>query len=312
MHLQLAAELDRAHGVLDRRKHPGLRHQVDHAVRQGLLVRVLPNVYARPADAGTLETRARAACLSDPDAVVTGRAAAEIGGWTDLGRPTALDVATPRVHDAWRGVRLERRRIPRSLVRTVDGVRITTFPLTALDLALREGPARLDDALRRGVELGRLRDALAATPGRRGYATLRRELDLVRDRPWSRLECAAHVLLRDAAITGWRANRAISAGPGDRIGYGDLVFEDLWLVVELDGVGHHSAHGDVARDRARDLRMARLGWEVLRLGSAVVFRSPEQFVAIVRDLVRTRQRRLPKPAGPTLDGRREASGGRRV
>ena len=209
-------------------------------------------------------------------------------------------------------VRLERRRVPRGRGRPVDGVRITTFPLTALDLALREGPARLDDALRRGVELGRLRDALAATPGRRGYATLRRELDLVRDRPWSRLECAAHVLLRDAAITGWRANRAISAGPGDRIGYGDLVFEDLWLVVELDGVGHHSAHGDVARDRARDLRMARLGWEVLRLGSAVVFRSPEQFVAIVRDLVRTRQRRLPKPAGPTLDGRREASGGRRV
>ncbi|TBT88733.1 DUF559 domain-containing protein [Propioniciclava sinopodophylli] len=199
---------------------------------------------------------------------LTGRAAAEIGGWTDLGRPTALDVATPRVHDACRGVCLERRRIPRSLVRTVDGVRITTFPLTALDL--------------------------------------------VRDRPWSRLECAAHVLLRDAAITGWRANRAISAGPGDRIGYGDLVFEDLWLVVELDGVGHHSADGDAARDRARDLRMARLGWEVLRLGSAVVFKTPQEFVAIVRDVLRTRERRRPKPAGPTLDGPREASGGRRV
>lgn len=308
MHPQLAHELDRAHGVLDRRKHPGLRHQVDHAVRQGLLVRVLPNIYARPDHADSLETRARAVCLSDPDAVVTGRAAAEIGGWTALGRPTALDVATPRVHDAWRGVRLERRRVPRGLVRTVDGVRITTFPLTALDLALREGPARLDDALRRGIELDRIREALTATPRRRGYAGLRRELDLVRDRPWSRLECAAHELLRGASITGWRANRAILAGPGERVGYGDLVFEDLWLVVELDGSGYHSEDGDATRDKVRDLRLARLGWEVVRLGSEVVFKTPEEFVAIVRDLVRTRQRRLPKPAGPTLDGSVRASG----
>lgn len=291
MHPHLTEVLAQGHGVLDRRTHPALRHQIDHAVRNGALARVLPSIYAVAGDAALMATRARAACLADPEAVVTGLAAGVIGGWAELSAPAVVDVATPRVHTAWTGVRLERRRVPRSLTRVVEGVRITTFPLTALDLALRDGPGRLDDALRRGVELDRMREALEATPGRRGYAALRRELHAVRDRPWSRLECAAHALLRDAAINGWRANRAILAGPGDRVGYGDLVFDDLWLVIELDGTAYHSEDGHRSRDRARDLRLVRLGWEVLRLGSEVVFDTPEEFVAIVKDVLRTRQRR---------------------
>lgn len=113
---------------------------------------------------------------------------------------------------------------------------------------MSEGPSRVDNALRR-----------ESTPGRRGYAALRRELDAVRDRLWSRLECAAHVLLRGAGITGWVANRAIYARRDEKVAYGDLVFADLRLVIELDGKGYHSADGHARRDEASDLRLARLG-----------------------------------------------------
>lgn len=295
MHPHLDEALELGHGVLDRRRHPTLRHQIDRAVRLRELVRVLPNVYARAGDAASLETRARAACLADPDAVVTGLAAGVIGGWKELVRPEVVDVASPRVHTEWAGVRLERRRVPRDLTRVVDGVRITTFPLTAVDLALREGPARLDDALRRGIEMVKIRAAFERTRGRRGYGALGRELDAMRDEPWSRLECAAHEVLREAGIAGWRANRALLAGPGDRIGYGDLVFEDLRLVIELDGKGFHSEDGHARRDRARDLRLVRVGWEVIRLDSDRVFKTPAEFVDVVRDILRSRASRRPQP-----------------
>lgn len=300
MHPPLATLLADGFGVLDRRLHPELRHQIDHAVRSGVLVRVLPNTYCAAGGQNSLRTRARAACLADPDAVITGLAAGVIGGWKELPEPPVPSVATPHQHPGWSGVRLERRSVPRSHTRVVEGIRITTFPMTAVDLALSEGPPRLDDALRRGIELLKIREALEATPRRPGYGRLRRELRDVRDKPWSRLECAAHVLLRQAGITGWRANRAIRASPEELVGYGDLVFDDLWLVIELDGKGDHSELWQRTRDKARDLRLARLGWEVVRLSGDVVFKTPAEFIAIVRDLLRTRARRL-GPAGLTLE-----------
>lgn len=260
MHPQLEAALTAGLGVLDRRGHRHLRTLIDHAVRGGELVRVVPNVYARPVDAPTLATRARAVCLADPDAIITGQAAAIIGGWEDLAEPKVIEVATRRVLRARPGLRQVRRTIPAGWWRTVNGIRITTFPLTALDLALQYGTDRLDDALRRGVEPSKLRLALDALPGRRGYAALRREVEAVRDRPWSLLERRAHEVLRGAGLTGWRANRATD--------------------------------GHTQRDKARDRRLNRLGWEVIRFESDLVLNSPEEFVAIVRDILTTRRKRL--------------------
>lgn len=291
MHPRLNEALDQGHGVLDRRQHPALRHVIDHAVRAQHLVRVLPHIYARPADASTLLTRARAAWLSHPDAVVTGLAAAIIGGWDDLDEPELVSVALPRRQRPVPGFHFVERTVPRALWRRADAVRITTFPMTALDLALEFGPARLDDALRRGVEHRKLREALAATPHRRGYAALRREVDARRDTPWSPLECAAHELLRGASIDRWWANHAIYEQRDVRVGYGDLVFFDLRLVLELDGKGSHSGDGNARRDKARDLRLARLGWEVIRLDSDLVFKTPTEFVAVVKDILRTRRGR---------------------
>ena len=300
MHPHLENILAEGLGLLDRRKHRDQRVLIDHAVRTGALVRILPNIYGPPAGASSLLVRARAACLADPDAVVTGLAAGVIGGWKELPQPDLIDIAVKRIHGAWPGFRQERREVPRRLTRRAECIRITTFPMTALDLAIAEGPRRIDDALRRGIELAKMREALALTPRRRGSAALRRELDLARDEPWSRLECAAHELLRTHGITGWRANRAILAGEGDVVGYGDLVFEELLLVIELDGREFHSKDGHAQRDKKRDRRFHRLGWEVLRLEGDLVFETPAEFVAVVGDIVRSRYR-WGRPAPRALD-----------
>lgn len=295
-------------GIIDRRAVPALRSAVDEAVRSGRLVRVLPSIYARPAEAATLLTRARAVCTSVRDAVVTGWAAAVLGGWTDLGEPDVVDVASLTQKRPRPGFRFERRVVPRSLTKTVDGVRMTTFPATALDLAASYGDDRIDDALRRGVDPAKLRAALAACPRRRGWGGLRRVVHAVRDRPWSPLERDAHELLRGAHIGGWQANRCIYArgDPPRPIGYGDLVFRDVKLIIELDGAEHHTAEADRARDEHRDLRLARLGWEVIRLRGSLVARRPEMFVALVRDIVRTRNADRLDPR-TVVTGRRTAT-----
>ncbi|MDO5535829.1 MAG: DUF559 domain-containing protein [Propionibacteriaceae bacterium] len=290
MHPRLRETLDQGHGVLDRRAHPDLHHQLDNAIRCGDLVRVVPHVYAESGEASSLITRARAACLADPDAVIIGRAAAILGGWADLPEPDVVEVAAPRRNRPQPGFRFRQRRVPRSLSRRGEpGVRVTTFPMTALDLALQFGPDQLDDALRRGVDPAKLRAALEATRGRRGYELLRRQVHAVRDTPWSRLECAAHDLLRGAGVNGWVANRALYERQDVRIGYGDLVFADLMLVIELDGKEFHSEDGHARRDRARDRRLHRKGWEVIRVESDLVFHHPEEFVALVSDVVSTRE-----------------------
>jgi len=51
------------------------------------------------------------------------------------------------------------------------------------------------------------------------------------------------------------------------------------LVVEVDGGVHHSSR---AADRRRDERLRRLGYRVVRVDAALVTRSIEAAVALVR------------------------------
>lgn len=288
MHPLLDAALAAGHGVVARRDHPTLVGMMDGALRRGELVSLLAGVYCRPADATDLTIRARAVCVADPAAVITGRAAAIVAGRSDVPAPEVIVVASRTLRGPVPGYRFERRAIDPVLVRRLRGVRFTAKALTALDLALDLGEGQLDEALRRGIDPADLRDALRLSPNRRGYARLRRVVDELRDRPWSPLERRAHELLRQARVDGWLANRAVYDDHGDRLGFGDLVFGAYGLVLELDGASYHRDAAKRADDGSRDLRFERAGWEVIRFGGSLVTDDPERFVAIVRDLLRTR------------------------
>lgn len=287
----LAEVLAQAEGVLRRRDHPELRHAIDTAFRRSELVRLLPGTYATPAVAATLKGRARAVCLFDPDAVIAGDAAAWLSGW-DLRQPTTVLVYSPHRRRPAEGYEFRRRALPRHLVRRMKGYRVTARALTALD-----APPSVKDpvefVLRKGASLEDLERALASTSGRRGNVERRRLLADARDSPWSPAERKAHAALRRGRIRGWRANAPLHDSHGEVLGYGDLVFEGIRLVIELDGPTHDGREGQV-KDSGRDLALERAGWEVIRFGVGIVDDSA-RFTAIVRDIVRSRAHRVRGP-----------------
>jgi len=281
--------LDQGRGVIGRRDHPSLCHAIDWAVRSGELVAVLAGVYARPGDAGTLLTRARAARRRDPQSVVIRESAAMLMGWSEVPEPADLQVASTRLRPH-PGFRIERRTVPRRLARRLDDVLITGRALTALDLIDSRGPDALDDALRRGVSLAELRMALNLAPGRRGQRERRRLVDESAGRPFSAAERHAHVLLREARIGGWVGNRGFRDADGNLVAVGDLVFEEAGVIIELDGRPHRRPEV-IVRDRARDLWLGTLGWAVYRLDAGLVFNDPGGFVRLVRSLLAARSGR---------------------
>ncbi|MFB9621275.1 DUF559 domain-containing protein [Brooklawnia cerclae] len=284
--------LERGRGVLMRACEPGLAGRIDAARKRGELVSVLPGVYAPSDAAARLDVRARAACVRDPDAIVVGAAAAWLHGWEALGQPDEVAVAT-HVLRRRPGFRFERRDVPPELLGRVHGIPVTSAPLTAVELIPERGPDAVNVALRSGVRLSELWTAFERMPGRRGNAVRREVLLDSRDSPWSAAERRAHRALRDRGIDGWATNHPVRAASSSRIvAYADVAFPLLWLDIEIDGRGYHDSDNAFVSDRARDERLALLGWQVVRFAASRVFADPDGFADAVAALVEVRARQL--------------------
>ena len=279
----LSQALDAGGGVLASRRHPELGRVLRRAVTNGRLVALLPGAYVVPGSEADLWVRARAVAASDPRAVVTGRAAAHLSGWAEAGTPQVLTAASQRLHGR-AGFCFERRTIPPSLVRRVDGVRLTSRALTVLDLLPGVGAEAVDEALRRRIPLAQLEAALSLTPGRPGNTLRRRLLDESRDEAWSKAERCAHAALHLAGVEGWVANWQIGLDEFTDA-FVDIAFRPLRLAVEVDGRAHHESWDAACRDRRRDRRLAGLGWRVVRFPAAEVLADPAGFAQEVRELV---------------------------
>jgi very-short-patch-repair endonuclease len=153
--------------------------------------------------------------------------------------------------------------------------------LTALDLAAVTGGAAIDEVLRtRASTLPRMRRALDLSRGLWGTRERRRFLLDSRDEPWSAAERLFHRLLRQAGITGWSANAAVTI---DGVAYYlDVAFRRIRLAVEIDGRLHHSSDTAFETDRRRQNRLILDGWRVLRFTWAMLTDDPEGVIAAVR------------------------------
>ena len=107
----------------------------------------------------------------------------------------------------------------------------------------------------------------------------------------------------------WVGNLEFFADDGQLVAIGDLVFEHLHLIIEIDGSGHLTPD-QVRHDRARDLWLGARGWSVHRIGADVTL-DATRFVGIVRALVGAREAVLMAGVGtgPGAPSRR-ARGGR--
>lgn len=282
--------------VILAREHPKLENDLVRAANAGRLVRPLPGVFADPGNANQLLTKVVAVSRWDPNAVITGRAAAALSYWPDVAVST-VDVASPTRHVPQPGFAFERRRIPADLVQRRGPFAFTTPPLTALDLSSLDDTDAIDLALRRKVaDLASLRDALQLTSKRRGNTERWRVLLDSRAEPWSRAERLAHRLYRDAGIGGWVGNLKISVPQQWVTYYLDIAFERLRLVCEIDGRETHDTDDAFETDRERQNLLVLAGWTVLRFTWRMLTEQPEYVLWATREAIAIADGKAPLPS----------------
>ena len=104
-----------------------------------------------------------------------------------------------------------------------------------------------------------------------------------RDEPWSAAERKFHRLLRDAGITGWKANRPVVLD--DFTCYVDVIFREIKLIIEIDGRLFHTGADIFETDRSRQNQLVLDGWCVLRFTWTMIEERPETVLAMVREAI---------------------------
>jgi very-short-patch-repair endonuclease len=267
-------------GVVARRDHPALAGSIDRLLRTGELAAVLPGVYADAAQASTFRTRVAALALSHPDAVLVGTTAARLTFWPGV-RAVDVECASRREREPQAGYRFHRRLVPPELVLEQGGLRLSVPALTAIDLCSELGGEPIDQALRtRSATLDGMWEAFRLTAGRRGHRDRRALLLDSRDEPWSEAERLCHRLLRDAGITGWKANLPVRVE--GRSFFLDVAFRSHRLVVEIDGRLHELDADVFENDRDRQNALVLDGWMVLRFTWRMLVDRPEEVISRIR------------------------------
>jgi len=252
-------------------------------VRRGRWQRVLPRVFAADVDPLHAQVRVRAAWLwAGEDAVIGGNAAA---WWLGIEPeiPLSIDVLVPpaRRMTAQPGIRLARSLVGSTERISRKGLLVTSPERTCLDLARKGVEDRMESALRlRKTTPQQLELSLEAGRGRRGQVMARQSVAEVLLNPWSKPERLAHRLLLNAGIVGWRANPSIPVHRG--VFVPDVVFDDLKLILEIDGHAHHGSPEAFDADRLRQNQLVEAGWTVLRFPASHITAKPGDFVRTVQ------------------------------
>lgn len=247
------------------------RHRFDNAVKSGGLVAVFPRVYARAWDADVPEVRNRAALLS-------------VGGDAALSHLSALAMSALPVPDdgpihVTAYAPRHPRGIPGALVvhRTrmpLECRQLGELPVISLETALTtswpllEGPARRAPLItayrRRLVSARRLRRATDSAWWIRDVRSLRELVALVLAGCESELELWGYTDV--FAVPGLAdASRQRVVQVGGKTYRLDMTYDEELLNVELDGRAFHASEEQWERDIARDLALATLGWQTIRL-----------------------------------------------
>ncbi|GIF99637.1 endonuclease domain-containing protein [Catellatospora citrea] len=241
--------------------------RIRRRVRRGDWQVVLGPVLARAGRTVTPLLRDRAALLAVPDAVLSGPSAARRYGLDVPDLRTRLTVPPGR-QVRLAGVAVRRERLDPEDLNLIDGVLLTTPVRTVVDCVREWSPDQADLLLDRALQrrLITYEDFVArvqAMVGRHGSPTLVRAVSRHAHGARSAAERLLVQGLRRGRLSGWQANLAVYDTEG-LIGEADIGFAEIRLAVEVDGRAWHSADDRFQRDRARQNRLVRAGWTVLR------------------------------------------------
>ncbi len=264
------------HGVFARRQALAVgasSHLIDRRLAAGRWLRLAAAVYALPGNPPTWHRQLKAAQLSVPHAVVSGRSAAALHRLPGFrrGRPEITVPPDGRHRSALAPVR--RSRVVESTV--VDHITVTTVAQTIVDLAPSVDATELGRVIDAEVTAGRFE---VAALSERFVAVAHRRLpgsDVVRTLlesrsegwvpPESELERILHEVLAEAGVPGvvrqfqppWRTEAP------ERV---DVAIPSGRVLIEADGRRWHTRVADFDRDHARDNRAVLEGWRPLRYG----------------------------------------------
>ena len=260
--------------------------QVDRMLASGSWTRLLPSIYLVDAASLTWRTWAFTAVLAGwPDAAIIGGSAGALRGWLPCTLPISLSIpAHRRLRLNTGNICVYRLDVPETDRVVVDGLPTTTRLRTAVDIAhlmpLVQAQPILDRMLVLDtVQLSELTAAVDASR-RAGSAQARALMRSAADLAAAESERHARRVLREAGITDWTPNHAVTVRGGRTIKV-DLALKRLKIVIEVKGWIFHSksdrAKGD--DDRITDLQLA--GWFVIPVGWLELMSDPGGFVAKV-------------------------------
>ncbi len=144
----------------------------------------------------------------------------------------------------------------------------------------------MDSALQHHVALADLWRVHLRNKGRYGSPRARRLLQSASDGARSEAERILLRLLREAKLTGWRANYPF--GPYQI----DVAFRDLKIAIEVDGWAFHSDPDTFRRDRKRQNHLILNGWQVLRFTWLDLVEYPQRVLTAIRSAISARQSTL--------------------
>lgn len=269
--------LERGDGLIRLRDRPDCASTVQRAARAGLVVPILPGIYADPGRAASPAVRIRAACAWAPLGVIHGQTAVELY----LRRPISLPIRLRAPHSAapatW--LRVSRGVVPDYLDQ--EGLRVASAVYACVEMAGHDGGEAIFEALRRRLfRAEALEPALDMFARAANNAVRRQVVTAAVDNPWSFAEAVLHGLLRKAGISGWLANEPMKVR-------GQMVAPDVWfpehrLVLEVDGEAVHSTHEQFEADRERQNLLVLGNLRVLRFTWTAITTQPGHVVATVR------------------------------
>ena len=112
---------------------------------------------------------------------------------------------------------------------------------------------------------GQLGEAVAAGVARPGILRLREALQCLRPRTDSPMETILRLELGRHGLPEPEVNYAIVDGASRFIGFGDLAYPDVRVVVEYDGDHHRTDPLQYAADVDRHWRIQNAGWTIVRV-----------------------------------------------
>lgn len=277
----------------------------------GRLRRIHRGVYAVGHGSLTWKGHCMAAVLAAHPAVASHLSAAWL--WGLIGRsPSRIDITVPTPRRARKAFRVHCAPLAEQDRGIVDGIPVTSWARTALDLAAMSSDGQVRRMVKRSEELGlfdlrQLDELLGRVGHHRGCAQLRRALEGHRPDPAftrSRMERRFRALVRRAGLPEPAMNHVVE---GLEL---DAYWEAERFVVELDVYGTHGDPGAFERDRQRQDDLLLVGIEMIRVTGPRLKREPKATVERVAAHLERRRRELGLRAAGSPPGspRRRAAG----